>query len=244
MGIKLITIDFWNTMFDSSNGQLRNAVRLRTLVNEIDKFGRLVKQDEFETALKATWENFNSLWKNKMRTPLPVESVTFFWNFLKLPYNEESLNIVVKSFAESILEYPPKLIDGVRESLEILSNKYKLGVVSDTGFSPGTILKQLLINENIFEYFSAFSFSDETGVSKPHPDAFLTILNKTGHKPEEAVHIGDIEDTDIKGAKNLGMKAIKFIGDNTSLHDDKLKPTVADFEANSWEEIISFIDNS
>ena len=32
--------------------------------------------------------------------------------------------------------------------------------------------------------------------------------------PRHAVHIGDLEDTDIAGAKQMGMKAIKFIGAN------------------------------
>jgi HAD superfamily hydrolase (TIGR01549 family) len=243
MPLKVITIDFWNTLFDSSNGTERNNFRKLTLINEIDKYEIMIKGDEFNDALKASWEYFNNVWLNDMRTPTPFETAEFLWKYLKLPFNEDSIKNISQNFGEAILVYPPNLIDGVIEALEILHQKYKLGIVSDTGFSTGTHLKQLMERNSLLQYFDAFSFSDETGVSKPHPKVFQIILNTFNVSPEEALHVGDIEQTDIVGAKKLGMKAIRFSGDIVNLessdYDDSTK---ADAKAKTWGEVVKAIE--
>jgi putative hydrolase of the HAD superfamily len=238
MKIKVITIDFWNTLFDSSNGIKRNSVRQHTFAGEIAKLDVKVSSEQFQEAIQASWEFFNNIWMNEQRTPGTVETITYLWGYLKLPFSEESINIVSKSFAESILDYPPKLMDGAKETLASLKNKgYKIGLISDTGFTPGKILKQVMNNAGVLEYFDTFSFSDETGVSKPNPTAYTTILNKFDISPEFGLHIGDIEKTDIVGAKQIGMKAIRFNGDETAvLSKSNSKVTLAEMEILHWNE--------
>ena len=65
-------------------------------------------------------------------------------------------------------------------------------------------------------YFSAFFFSDEHGFSKPDRRAFLTPLAELGIAPHEAVHVGDIQRTDIDGAQAAGLRAVHFVGVNSS----------------------------
>ncbi|OGU17429.1 MAG: hypothetical protein A2X61_09085 [Ignavibacteria bacterium GWB2_35_12] len=243
MSLKVITIDFWNTLFDSSGGTERNNYRLAGFIKEVDKYGIMIKADEFNDAIKSSWEYFNNIWKNDMRTPPPFESAEFFWKKLNLPFNADSINVIANIFGDAIIAHPPNLMDGVKEALESLKSKYKLGIVSDTGFSPGTVLRKLLENNSIITYFDAFSFSDETGVSKPHPKAYLTVLDALGCKPEDALHIGDIEQTDIEGAKKLGMKAIRFNGDTSfQLTPEREEFTIADAEAGCWEVIVKITE--
>lgn len=239
---KVVTIDFWNTIFDSSGGSLRNNYRHKALVEEIDKLGVMVKHDRFSAALQASWEYFNRIWKNDMRTPLPDETVQFFWTFLDLPDEKAAKSKVVEAFADSVLVHPPNLIDGVENALSLLSKKYKLAIISDTGFSPGTVLREMLKNADIFKYFSSFSFSDETGVSKPHPKAFQTVLNDFNCDAQSAVHIGDIENTDVKGAIGMGMRSIMFTGDPTALfHGDNPPVSKAEKQFSTWDEIHNYL---
>ncbi|MCL5991449.1 MAG: HAD hydrolase-like protein, partial [Bacteroidetes bacterium] len=71
----------------------------------------------------------------------------------------------------------------------------------------------------------------------------LTVLNSFECQPEDALHIGDIEQTDIEGAKKLGMKAIRFSGDTSfALTPEREEFTIADAEADSWEEIVKIIE--
>lgn len=244
MSSKVITFDFWNTIFDSSGGSIRNDYRKKVLVNEIDKFGIVVKQEQFQKAMTSSWERFNKIWIEDQRTPSPRETAEFFWQQLDMPKNKESIEYLVKEFADAVLIYPPKLLPGVKEAIINLSENYTLGIVSDTGFSPGSILKEMLNREEILHYFSVFSFSDETGVAKPHPKAFNTILESLNCSPEYALHIGDIEKTDIIGAKNLNMKAIRYTGDPTALYNkDNPHKSLADFESNNWLEIPEIINS-
>ncbi len=244
MPIQVVTIDFWNTIFDSYNGEVRNKYRQRCLIETIDKLGVMVTPDQFSEAMQASWEYFNRIWKNDHITPSPLETVTFFWNFLKLPEDKPSIDHVVECFANSVLVHQPKPMPHLIEALTELKKKYKLAVVSDTGFSPGTVLTQLLKENDLFDFFDAFSFSNETGVSKPHPKAFNTVLERLDCKPENAIHIGDIEDTDVKGAKALNMYAIRYSGDITEyVAQTNPKKTIADAEIDSWEIIPAFIDS-
>jgi HAD superfamily hydrolase (TIGR01549 family) len=241
MALKLITIDFWNTLFDSSNGKQRNEMRQHVLLSEIKKFNRTISEVEFNEALKESWNYFNTIWMNELRTPTPYDTVKFFWDYLKLPFDSESIEIIEKVFSESSLNYPPNMNPGVKESLKELSKNYKLGIISDTGFTPGSLLRELLKRFEILEYFSGFSFSDETGVSKPHPKAYTTLLEHYKIKADEALHIGDIERTDIFGAKSLGMKAIKYCGDETSRFKSKEEESQADVILNHWDDILQYI---
>lgn len=243
MPLKVITIDFWNTLFDSSNGFERNKIRLNAFNNGIKTLGLDLGENHFNEAIQASWQFFNRNWKEDYRTPSTQETIDFFCNYLNIPNDLSFKSKLIKAFSEAVLLAPPKLIDDVKESLKILHKKYTLGIISDTGFSPGLILKELLKQNNILDYFSAFSFSDETGVSKPHPKAYYCILEKFNCIPSEALHIGDIENTDIIGAKRIGMKAIKFSGDETALfRNDKTQRTAADAECFSWKEIINLIN--
>lgn len=241
--IKVITIDFWNTIFDSSNGIERNSLRQKKLKSTFELLGLHIPDEDYEKAMQDAWEYFNRIWRSEMRTISSHDALIFFWNYFKAPEDEELLKDAVRTFEQSILIYPPKLVDGSKEALETLSKKYKLAIVSDTGFSPGTVLRELLNINGLLELFSSFSFSNETGVAKPHPNAFLKVLTELDCPPENAVHIGDIEETDIQGAKQLNMYAIRFIGNHLDfLGEDTELHTIADFVATSWNEVIEKIN--
>lgn len=242
MKLKLVTIDFWNTIFDSSNGEKRNDYRIGELKFEMAKAGLDISDGELSSVMEKSWEHFNRIWKEEQRTPGVFETQEFFRAQLDFPKDKLTIERLAHCFAESILYYPPKPVDGVAEAIQTLSKDFLLAVVSDTGFSPGKVLRRLMQEFELLNYFSAFSFSDETGVAKPHPKAFKVILDELGVMPHEALHIGDIEYTDIVGAKNMGMKAIRFTGDTTAfLNLNNSNDTLADFEADSWEKIVTYI---
>jgi putative hydrolase of the HAD superfamily len=93
-----------------------------------------------------------------------------------------------------------------------LAQRYRLAVICDTGLSPGWLLRERIEAYGLLDCFDHLTFSDELGVSKPHPDAFLTTLARLDVAPEGAVHIGDYPRTDIAGAQGVGMRAIRFTG--------------------------------
>ena len=88
----------------------------------------------------------------------------------------------------------------------------------------------MLKNDEILDYFSVQTFSDETGFTKPDVVQFKKTLQKMRINPSEAVHIGDLVRTDITGAKNAGMYAIRFAGVTTKQENEDLADaTISDY---------------
>jgi FMN phosphatase YigB (HAD superfamily) len=106
------------------------------------------------------------------------------------------------------------VIEEVPAMLVELSTRYPLAIISDTGITPGRVLRQILEKDGVLGYFSHLTFSDELGWSKPHPEAFLSTLIALNARPDSAVHIGDLLRTDILGAQSVGMRAVQYIGVN------------------------------
>lgn len=88
--------------------------------------------------------------------------------------------------------------------LELQKRGFRLGLVTNTAPFRKGLFKKLGI-EGLFD---AVVNSSEEGVIKPDPKIFRIALKRLGAKPNECVMVGDKPRTDIKGAKNAGMKAI------------------------------------
>ena len=97
-----------------------------------------------------------------------------------------------------------KLYPDTKKILEILSQKYKLGVIANQ--VAGT--KDRLDNWGIGKYFDVVVASAEAECAKPDLKIFNLALEQAGCKPNEAVMIGDRLDNDIVPAKQLGMKTV------------------------------------
>lgn len=97
-----------------------------------------------------------------------------------------------------------KLYPDTKMILEILSQKYKLGVIANQ--VSGT--KDRLDNWGIGKYFDIVVASAEAGCVKPDLKIFNLALEQAECKPNEAVMIGDRLDNDVVPAKQLGMKTV------------------------------------
>jgi putative hydrolase of the HAD superfamily len=93
-----------------------------------------------------------------------------------------------------------------------LAQRFRLGLISDVGLTPGRVLRELMRRDGLLSHFQALTFSDETGATKPLPGQFLRTLAALQARPQEAAHIGDLPETDLAGARGVGMRAILFLG--------------------------------
>ncbi|MBJ7603769.1 MAG: HAD family hydrolase [Candidatus Dormibacteraeota bacterium] len=121
---------------------------------------------------------------------------------------------------------------------ELRAAGLRLGIVSDTGFSPGSTLRQLLAEHCLLDHFqpSALAFSDEVGVPKPAAKIFQVALTGLDTRPEETAHIGDLRCTDVAGARALGMITVRYRG----CHDD-LAGAEADMVVDDLSELPSLL---
>ena len=240
--IKALTIDFWNTLFDSANGESRNAQRRAVLLEAIRRAGNECDDVRFDEVYHGIWAFFDEHWLERQRTPTSREMIDEMLRRLEYALEDHDIASVEHVFSHGVLEHPPALLPGAREALASLYDRgLHLAIISDTAFSPGAVLRALMEQQGIAQYFRTFVFSDESGVAKPHPEAFRLALEHSGALPSEACHIGDIERTDIRGAKAAGMHAILFKGDlaPSKYAEDETK---ADATITHWNQIVEAID--
>jgi putative hydrolase of the HAD superfamily len=106
----------------------------------------------------------------------------------------------------------PRPVPGVTELLPALAERYRLGLISDTGLTPGRVLRGVMRRDGLLGHFEVLTFSDELGTAKPQPEPFLHTLRLLDVPPEKAAHIGDLPETDLRGARAVGMTTILFLG--------------------------------
>lgn len=230
----LVSVDFWNTLVVAhTGGDTRNNRRFEAVRDIAEKHGTTLSRDVYQKAHAEASRNFNKVWFNEQRTPGTVELVKEILHHLKFSIPESDLKYLIKAFENALLAGPPDLAPHVEEVLPKLASQYTLGVISDTMFTPGRVIRKYLDHKRISRYFSGFIFSDEVGFSKPNPRAYRKLLKSNHCRADDSWHIGDLQKTDVTGAKNVGMRAILYTG---VTEDQELK-TTADYVFESWEEI-------
>ena len=194
---------------------------------------------ELARAFSIEAETHHRIWKEEHRTLPAAERISTILNYLDVAVTEHMLAAIVARFEEGILEHPPVLIRGAREVLRSLAGRYRLGIISDVGFSPGRVLKQVLADNGLLDVFDSLVFSDEAGRAKPHIEVFQRTARSLSADPGAMVHIGDLERTDIMGAKQAGFKAIRFTG-VTPMEEDET--TIADFVTDDLTDVPKLVE--
>lgn len=115
----------------------------------------------------------------------------------------------------------------VEQSLNILKDKYLLGVVSDTWPS----LERVFINKGLRKYFSTFVMSSVYGSYKSEKTLFKIAIEELGINPEEAIFVDDNE-SNLEAAEEFGM--IPILIDVYNSHGLKSKYSII----NSISELI------
>lgn len=213
MPVKAITFDFWSTLYRSATVDFTK--RLLELKRNVEqRSGAEFDQDRFTDAVKLARQTWTQTWVNEYRTIPAGEWLGVVLAELGVSLDSEHMRQLKLRLEESVYQDLPTLVPEARGVLADLATTHRLAVISDTGITPGRVLRRLLEQDEVIDYFSQLTFSDEVGYSKPHPQAFLTTLKQLGTQPNEAVHVGDLLRTDIAGAQGVGMRAVQYTGVN------------------------------
>ncbi len=243
--IKSITFDLWDTVFiDDSDEPKRSAAgvlpkpleRRRIVYNAVKKHHDIEKEvvdavyDTADAAFRHVWYAQNVTWSVR-------ERLDVIFSGLKLGIPDSEMAELVELHENMELGFKPDLAPGIHEALEALYGSFSLGVISDTIFSPGRALSQLLSEYDLHKYFDVFIFSDEIGCSKPDLRVFEAAAEKFGVKTSEIAHVGDRDKKDIKGPQALGGKGIY----TTVVNDRGSDKTTADAICTDYKDLFSII---
>jgi putative hydrolase of the HAD superfamily len=210
MGLEALTFDFWGTLYQNTYAR---SERLTLLDATLVRHGQQQTWEMLDAAYSHAGSVWEQVWREEQRSIKIERWLEELLGYLDVELPASAERALGRAMQEVYLQgNEPRPVSGVREVLSRLAGRFQLGVISDTGLTPGWVLRQTMQRDKLFAYFNALTFSDELGMAKPRPELFLRTLRLLNARPEQAAHIGDLPETDLRGARQVGMKAILFLG--------------------------------
>ena len=209
---RAVTLDFWDTIYEASSKPDRVRRRHASLQSMLQRLGAEVPADEFVRLYKASAVEAERWWRDEHRGYNTADRIRWLLAQLSIerPRDCEHIARAVDEVDGTLTAVPPALLTGAAEGIRTLAAHFRLAIISDTGFASGSAQDRLLAQDGLLQHFVATVYSDGVGHSKPRAEPFRCALDALGVKPEDALHVGDIERTDIEGALGAGMRAIRL----------------------------------
>lgn len=227
--IRAITFDFWRTLFRDANSAKRQHLRVSAFAQATG-----VRESDVAAAMQQVWKEFARCHREEQRTLYPEDAVRLTAEALGVSLSPEQACHMAEVFATAILVHPPEPIDQALDAVRAAAELRPVGLICDSGVSPGRSLRHLLERHGFLEYMKVLVFSDVVSVSKPQRPMFEAAARGLNVGLNQLLHIGDLEHTDIVGAKAVGAQAALFVGDN----DTYLGQTTADHTFETWRQFI------
>ncbi len=136
---------------------------------------------------------------------------------------------------EAVTDHDPAA-EGVLKGIK--ARGWATGLLSNTHW-PRDLHERWLADAGLLDHLDARVYTSDLTHMKPHPIAFLALLDAVGVAPENAVFVGDRPRDDIAGAQAVGLRTVLLTGRPVPAHDvepDAQIPDLAGLPAvlDSW----------
>ena len=242
--IDTVTFDLWNTLVSNwpLDNQRYGRIRVERINSILEQNGQKLKFDHLFQAYDKGFEKCKEIWRQNLDLSTE-EQLKIMFDLMK---NDGLKNIptdlmaeLVEAFVSPILDEPPPVIDGAKETLhQIKKENYKVGLICNTGRTPGKTIRILLEQVGMINYFDVTTFSNEFRIRKPDPRIFLHTLAQLKSQPKYSLHVGDILELDVLGSKNADMLSVHFSPDHIPYKD-----IVPDFTIRHLTELKEVLGN-
>lgn len=187
-----------------------------TYARELEPLGLVATPEAWERALRASWEELNRLVPRgaDRYAHFPDRETGYWLRFARGAVDHALGRSVPEAVVRDALDrlravfLTPQawqVYPDVAPALEELRGQgTRLGVVSNWDSRLPVLLEKL----GLAGYFEALAVSHLEGVEKPEPALFRRALEKLGAAPELALHVGDVPELDLAGARAAGIDAV------------------------------------
>lgn len=111
----------------------------------------------------------------------------------------------LSDLAERYWEYPAScLYDDVLPALRRIAERHRIALVANQR----TEVLNALRRDGVAEHVDIWAISEVIGVEKPDPRIFQHALREAGVDAARAVHVGNRLDSDVRGAKGVGLRTV------------------------------------
>lgn len=231
--LRAVTFDCWSTLLVERDWPVAHALRVDALVEAAKRAGRESDRAELSGVFDAAWNRHIARWTRGVASGA-AEIARDALGILGLSEESAGFAALVTSWEEASHSGAVEAVDGTHAHLAFLSRAgLRLGVICDTGLTPGRVVRRLLHDAGLLTYFDVCVFSDEVGVPKPDPRIFHTALEALEADASHTAHVGDLLRTDVAGARGVGMASIRI----RAVYDDPSEQPEADLLADSHAQL-------
>jgi 2-haloalkanoic acid dehalogenase type II len=232
MHFKAIGLDFFGTLIEAK-AEVKDCIE--SMCTHLNDCGYKFSVNDFIDAYHEIVKDYRRVRYNDFREVNNRIWITDTLN--KMGFNADPSNSEITSAVNKYFNtWQLKLFPEVSEVLERLSKDYKIALISN--FTHTEFITSTLRELRIHRFFDKIIVSDTFGWRKPHPSIFKHFLNTLEVRAEDAVFVGDDIESDIKGAKNMGIKAILLARikpslkniDKTQIEPDYIIKSLVEFE--------------
>ena len=233
--ITAVTFDLWQTLLlDSPEvGRVRTQARLKGAQEALRKAGEPQSRAVIETAYQNCARRCQEI-REGLTDISFQEQVALFVDGIspglaaRLP--AAALREITVAYSDSFFEHPPRPHPAAVTALrQVKARGFRLGLISNTGMTPGVAFRRFMAQHGLLDYFDALTFSDEVKLAKPAPEIFLRTLRALDAVPGQAIHVGDHPITDVMGAGRCGLKTVWIEGfyERAAFADPAAQPDVS-----------------
>ena len=216
--ITAVTFDLWQTLLLDNRelGRARAQVRLEGAQNALRAWGKEFDVEHIREAYRLCYRQCHAIRENNLDVSFR-EQVEMFINNIEAglveKLDEETIQEIYRTYSDSFFIHPPvPHVDAVRVLRDVKSMGLKIGLISNTGMTPGEAFRKFLDQQGMLDYFDTLTFSDEVKLSKPSDEIFKLTLRSMGAQAQLTAHVGDHVQNDVVGAKRCGLKTVWITG--------------------------------
>lgn len=219
MTLRAIGFDLWETLITDTPEQTRQqeALRLSRIEDILRNEGFDAAAERIDGAYRSVWGRLHALYWATDRDIPCRRQVEHFLEELDLDpksFAEATLDAMETAYARAALEVLPEAVSHARETLDELTRRdLRIGLISNTGRTPGSVLREILAALGIAGSLHAMVFSNEHGECKPQRSIFEELRRGLGVDFKDAAFVGDNLYVDVHGAQRVGMRGILFAPD-------------------------------
>lgn len=212
--IEAITFDLWQTLIldDRELGRARTQRRLEGALEALTDHGYDFSYEQLQEAYRSCFRTCRVIHAEEKDVTFDEQVGIFINNIdenLLQRLDDQVVDRITYWYAEAFFEFPPPVAPEAYKVLEEVRRMgYLVGMISNTGMTPGRLFRRYLAQQNILDFFHVLTFSDEVKLCKPSKEIFHITLQELGTTPDKAAHLGDHIQNDILGANRAGMKSV------------------------------------
>ena len=235
--LRVVTFDFWGTLVDGTITPERTAERLSRLHAAISGAGHACSPEDLEAAFHRAGNRVYANWQETCQDVGPPGRWALLAAELGIPEGLIAYEVVEKAYEDITLEPPPPLLEGIEQAVRgVRDLGMRTAVICNTGLAGGRVLRQVLAGHGLLDLFDVTVFSNEFGWAKPDPRIFQHTLEQLGgYDPQVTLHVGDLEELDVEGARRAGVFSARYAPGESEVETD------ADVVVRHWDDFPSII---